>query len=128
MTGASFSYIQRVLVCDDDAACRVSLVDVLRACGFETCEAGQAGEALTVARKMKIDFGFFDYQLPDADGATAVQWIRNERIKFPWVLMSGAETIAESNVAAAGAVAFLHKPLEIVEVRGILRDWLGLAL
>ncbi len=127
MTGACFSYIQRVLVCDDDTACRVSLVDLLRACGFETCEAGEAGEALAVARKMRPDFGFFDYQLPDADGATAVRRIRKERIRFPWVLMSGAETVAESNVAAAGAVAFLHKPLEIVEVRRILRDWLGSA-
>lgn len=128
MTGASFPHIQRVLVCDDDAACRVSLVDLLRAYGVVTCEAGEAGEALAVARRMKIDFGFFDYQLPDADGATAVRRIRDERIRFPWALMSGAETIAESNVAAAGAVAFLHKPLEIVEVRRILRDWLGLAL
>jgi len=128
MTGAQFSYIQRVLVCDDDTGCRLSLVDVLRACGYETCEAGQAGEALTVARKMKIDFGFFDYELPDADGTTAVQWIQRERIKFPWVLMSGAETVAESSVAAAGAVAFLQKPLDIAEVRRILRDCLGLAL
>ena len=127
MPAASLAHIQRVLVCDDNAACRVSLVDLLRACGFETCEAGEAGEALAVARKIRPDFGFFDYQLPDADGATAVRRIRAERIRFPWVLMSGAETFAESEVAAAGAVAFLQKPLEIVEVRRILRDWLGSA-
>ena len=55
----------------------------------------EAGEALAVARKIRPDFGFFDYQLPDADGATAVRRIRAERIRFPWVLMSGAETFAE---------------------------------
>jgi len=115
-------------VCDDDKGCRVSLVDVLRALGYETCEAGQAGEALYVARRLKIDFGFFDYELPDADGLTAVERIQKERIEFPWLLMSGAETIAESRVAAAGAVAFLHKPLDIKEVRRILRDCLGFAL
>jgi DNA-binding NtrC family response regulator len=128
MTGAQRFHLQRVLVCDDDPGCRLSLVDVLRAYGYETCEAGHAVEALFVARKMKIDFGFFDYELPDADGATAVERIREERIKFPWALMSGAETIAESRVAAAGAVAFLHKPLDIKEVRRILRDCLGFAL
>jgi len=103
-------------------------VDLLRACGYETCEAGQAVEALYVARQLKIDFGFFDYELPDADGATAVERIREERIRFPWALMSGVESIAESRVAAAGAVAFLHKPLDIKEVRRILRDCLGFAL
>ena len=128
MTGAQRIYIRRVLVCDDDPGCRLSLVDALRAFGYETCEAAHAVEALYVARRTKIDFGFFDYELPDADGATAVERIREERIQFPWALMTGAETIAESRVAAAGAVAFLHKPLDIAEVRRILRDCLGLAL
>lgn len=121
----SFREVPKVLVCDDDFHCRSALVDMLSGGGFATCEAGGVLEALRVARACRVDFGFFDYQLPDGDGMTAVKCLAQASIRFPWVLMSGEETIEERSVAAAGAVAFLPKPLDVVEVRRILKECFG---
>ena len=97
-------------------------MEVLQRDGFQTYEAGGGYEAIRVARRAPVEFGFFDYVLPDLDGPTAVMRLREETIAFPFVLMSGryAELVG---VAPAGAVAFLPKPLDIAEVRRILREF-----
>ncbi len=116
----------RVLVCDDDRACRITLLDALQCEGFATYEAQDGHEAMDLARMIPLDFGFFDYKLPDLDGRTTVKLIRKESIMFPFVIMSGEKNIAEVIKGEGDAVAFLPKPLEISQIRRILRTYLVL--
>ncbi len=115
----------RVLVCDDDVACRRALVDLLLSDGMQTYEAGGGFEAIQVARAFPVDFGFFDCELPDLDGPTTLMRLREESLAFPYVLMSGGDAFAEVATGTAGQVAFLQKPLDVVVVREILRDVSG---
>ena len=112
-----------VLVCDDDVGCRISLIEIIRAAGLRAFEADRASEAIRVARSVPVDFGFFDYGLPDLDGTAAVRRLREESISFPYVLMSGQEVGSEPWMAEAGAVAFLPKPLDVEEIRRILQQF-----
>jgi CheY-like chemotaxis protein len=115
----------RVLVCDDDRAFRRSLIEVLMTDGLQTFEAGGGYEAITIARKVRVDFGIFDCKLPDLDGPAAIQRMRAEAISFPFVLMSGDVWSPEQLSTLAGLVAFLSKPLDVAEIRKILRDFSG---
>ena len=88
----------------------------------------EIGEKISLTKDRlshQTDDGFFDYTLPDLDGTTIVRQIRREEISFPFVMMSGEESVAERCVAAEGAVAFLQKPLDMSVIRKILQDCLG---
>lgn len=88
-----------------------------------TFEAGGGYEAIRLARKVQVDFGFFDYALPDLDGPSAVKQIRQESISFPFVLMSGQELVLEQLEAEAGPIAFLPKPLDLAAIRRIVQKF-----
>ncbi len=119
----------RVLVCDDDRACRRALVEVLIGHGFEICEARGGYEAIEVVRRRPIDLGFFDYRLPDLDGLSTVRRLQEESFVFPFVLMSGEkQPFAETKTLPSGMVGFLAKPLGLAEVRRIIREVFGRSL
>jgi CheY-like chemotaxis protein len=115
----------RVLVCDDDMGFRRSLIEVLLTDGFQTFEAGGGYEAITIARRVPVDFGIFDCRLPDLDGPAALERMRAESIAFPYVLMSGDILSPEQLSALAGMVAFLPKPLDLDRIRRILKEFFG---
>lgn len=116
--------IQNVLLCDDDAGLRQALADLLRLQGLTPFEAGKAAKAMELARQVPMDFGFFDFQLPDMDGATAVRMLRRESIIFPYVIMSGESALARQHGSGAGAVGFLAKPLQFSQIKIILHTYL----
>jgi len=116
----------RILVCDDDKACRRAIVEILSGEGFETCEAGGGYEAIKVVRKTRVDLGFFDWGLPDLDGPSTIRRLREEDFIFPFVLMSGEKkAFAETITLPSGVVAFLSKPLGVEDVRRVIYKVFG---
>src|SRR5690349_21763353 len=67
-----------VLVVDDEALIRWSIVETLTALGYSVAEAGDGHQALTALSTLSkpVDVVLLDYRLPDSDNLTLLSSIR----------------------------------------------------
>jgi two-component system response regulator AtoC len=105
-----------ILVVDDEPLIRWSLVNRLKQEGYLTLEAATAGEAVAQHRE-GADLVLLDLALPDADGLTVLQQIKEED-PDTLVIMLTANTGVETAVAAMkqGAFHYANKPFDLDEV------------
>jgi two-component system nitrogen regulation response regulator NtrX len=104
----------RILVVDDEAGVRRSLVDILRDDGFDVSEAASAEEGLERCRAADVDVALLDVWMPGRDGLQALEEMRRLPSPPEVVMISGHGTV-ETAVRAtkAGAFDFLEKPLSL---------------
>lgn len=108
-----------LLIVDDNESVRESLKHVFMRRGYEVvvAEGGEAGLALH--GKGGIDAALVDINMPGLNGVEVCrllhQQAENGARKIPVWLMTGAiGANAEERGLAAGAVAVLHKPFDIL--------------
>ncbi|HEX3346689.1 MAG TPA: response regulator [Acetobacteraceae bacterium] len=79
-----------VLVVDDDAAVRQTVVQLLRSLGYTVCEANGGGAALEwLAERRPVDVLLTDLAMPDIAGAELSRRARELRPGLPVVFISG---------------------------------------
>lgn len=102
-----------IAIVDDDAPVLKALRRLLRGRGFETAIYGSAREFLTALPRHRPDCLIIDVQMPEMNGIELLQQLRRRGVKMPTIMITahGGEDIAE-RCMAAGAVAFLEKPLQ----------------
>ena len=103
---------KRILIIDDEASIRQSLIGVLQDEGFEAFSAPSAEEGLELLEGEQVDLVLLDIWLGDKmDGMTALPLIK-EKFNLPVIMISGHGTI-ETAVQATrnGAFDFIEKPL-----------------
>jgi DNA-binding response OmpR family regulator len=103
---------RRILVVDDDADLRETLVEQLRGqAEFEIYEAGTANDALKALRENNIELTILDVGLPDMDGREALKIMREEGIRSPVLMLTGHDSEAdEIKGLESGANDYLTKP------------------
>lgn len=116
----------RVLIVDDDVAVRDTLARKLQREGFTVLVAKDGLEGLRVFHAERPDLVILDVVMPEMDGVTACQRIR-EVADTP-VMMLSAQAISEAAIVVglnAGADEYLAKPVRLDEfvarVRALLR-------
>jgi two-component system KDP operon response regulator KdpE len=116
----------RVLIVDDDLAVRDTLARKLQREGFTVLVAKDGLEGLRVFHTEHPDLVILDVVMPEMDGVTACQRIR-EVADTP-VMMLSAQAISEAAIVIglnAGADEYLAKPVRLDEfvarVRALLR-------
>lgn len=101
-----------VLIVDDDEVDRMAVRRALQQAGFKILfsEARSFAEAIAAFQHDRIDCAFLDYQLPDSDGLTLVQHVREIGIKVPLIVLTGQgdEQIAVE-LMKAGATDYIAK-------------------
>ena len=80
-----------VLVVDDDEQFRALARALLEPEGFEIREAASVAQCLDQVRSRPVDVIVLDILLPDGDGITALQEIRERHPRIRVVTVSGAE-------------------------------------
>lgn len=119
----------RILIVDDEAALRDSLVVALRKAGHEVTPAGDGQAALTAAEKLPFDVVITDLIMPNVDGLEAIKRFRkiSEHVKI--IAMSGGGRTRQFDVLdfakQFGADAAIAKPFRIAELLGIVGKVLG---
>lgn len=111
-----------VLVVDDEAFVRESLVDVLIAEGFEcaTAESRVAAEAVLARRSCQVVVS--DLSMPGGDGLELLRALKSQASTIPVVMMTGVGTIADAVQAMkAGAYDFLQKPVDVEQLSFVIR-------
>jgi PAS domain S-box-containing protein len=100
-----------VLVADDEAALRNSIVEILRSSGYNVLESQTAEDALEIARQNagKIDILLTDIVMPGLRGPELARRVQNIQPDVKVVFMSGyAEGLPEAELPPNSA--FLQKP------------------
>ena len=105
-----------MLVVDDEALLRWSLRERLAQEGYTILEAATAGEALEQAANT-VDLILLDLKLPDGDGLSVLQRIKQASPDTLVILMTAYSTI-ETAVQAMklGAYHYVNKPFNLDEV------------
>jgi DNA-binding NtrC family response regulator len=105
-----------LLVVDDEALLRWSLRERLAQEGYTVLEAGTAAAALEQAGH-GVDLILLDFKLPDGDGLSVLQKIKQTSPDTLVILMTAYSTI-ESAVEAMklGAYHYVNKPFNLDEV------------
>ncbi|MDI9848267.1 response regulator transcription factor [Rhodoblastus sp. 17X3] len=122
------SQVRRILIVDDDALLRLSLVEQLTVHHeFIASEAADVAQALAVARKEPLDLIIMDVGLPDGDGRDAVKRLRAEGFQKPIILLTGHDS--ENDIVSgfdSGANDYVSKPFRfavlLARIRAHLRQ------
>lgn len=109
----------RVLVVDDEALIRWSLIETLNETGHETAAAKDAGSAVRALLESTIPFDvvLLDFRLPDSNDLTLLSQMRRLSPRTQVILMTAyGSTEVVKGALALGAFRVVGKPLEMREV------------
>jgi CheY-like chemotaxis protein len=125
---------KRVLIVDDNPAILKSLSFLLAAQGYQPSIARDGGEAACAVCRERPDLILLDINFPADvghgggvpwDGFLIMGWLRKmeEAREVPIIFISGDDAYTSSRKSlAAGAVAFLHKPIRSQELLTAVRQ------
>jgi len=113
-----------VLVVDDDAAVRDSMKKVLESAGFDVLLAGDGQEAVQQATPVQIDLLMLDIGLPLRNGWDAFAQITAANPCLPIIIITG-HSDQYPVAAAAGASAFMEKPLDASQLLATIQEVLA---
>lgn len=100
-----------ILVVDDDKLIRWSVSVVLGHAGYRVQEAATGKEGLAAVLEHRPDLVLLDIALPDMDGFTVLEAIRQTRPDLPVLMMTADATTETARQATRlGACGQLDKP------------------
>jgi len=113
----------QVLIVDDEPDIRELLELTLGRMNLETRAAENLGEAHELLEQFSFDLCLTDMRLPDGNGIDLVRHIQNRHPQVPVAVIT-AHGNMETAIAAlkAGAFDFVSKPLDINDLRNIVRS------
>ena len=116
---------EQILVVEDNEKNMKLFRDVLQATGYRTLEARTGSQAVELAVEYLPDLVLMDIQLPDIDGVEALGRLRADERTAPIpVLALTAQAMRgdRERFLAAGFNGYVSKPVNVVEVVGIVRE------
>ncbi|UCH43076.1 MAG: response regulator [Dehalococcoidales bacterium] len=105
----------KILIVDDDQDLQRGLGVRLNANNYKVSFAMDAISAVSMARKEEPDLIILDIGLPGGDGFTVMQRLSSmaNLASIPVIILTGRDSFGnEERAAAAGAKAFLQKPVD----------------
>jgi len=120
---------RKILIVDNEEFNRAMLLDLLGGLGFDLCEAENGERALERARVERPDLILMDIEMPVMDGLETTRRLRRtpgfERV--PVICVSASAESGDSQSAlAAGADAFVSKPVDITRLITLISSLLDL--
>jgi len=115
----------RVLVVDDEALIRWSIVETLARAGHMVIEAGDATTAVARVSETRepIDVVLVDYRLPDSSDLSLVTTIRRKSPGSAVVLMTAYGTPeVVSGALDLGVHRVLNKPFDLDDIASVILD------
>jgi putative two-component system response regulator len=114
-----------VLVVDDQASSRDSMVEALRPLGYDVWPVASGAEGLRLARERLPDVILLDVMMPGLDGYEVCHRLKadEETRLIPVIFLTGLDSRqARLRGLEAGATDFLFKPFDLVELEVRVRN------
>jgi response regulator NasT len=102
----------RILIAEDNDLVSLTLEEQLKDLGYDVVGIARSGtEAITLSQRLTPDLIIMDIRMPEMDGTEAAQRIRNQRPVPIIMLTAYADKDTIRKAEAAGALAYLLKPV-----------------
>ena len=111
----------RILVVDDHAPARESVIDVLRCAGYQVAGLASAVEALPRLQREAFDLVITDLQMPGIDGLELIRQLQQRKIAAQCIMVTAHATIASAVAAMRhGAFDYLEKPFDVSQLERLV--------
>jgi two-component system, NtrC family, response regulator AtoC len=116
---------KRVLIADDDAAIRGTLVELLRGEGYDILEAKSGTEVLRIVPVEEPDLLLIDLRMPDQDGIQILKRLSAQDISVGNVILMTAYGTSSTTIEAMhlGAYDYITKPFDVDRVLFTIRRY-----
>ncbi|MES9962252.1 MAG: ATP-binding protein [Candidatus Sedimenticola sp. 20ELBAFRAG] len=118
----------RILVVEDESANRLLLTSLLKQVGFDTREAVNGEEAISLFKSWHPHFIWIDMRMPVMDGYEATQIIRglsgSEKVRIV-ALTASAFKEERQKILGVGCDDVVHKPFQPYEIFDVMKHQLG---
>lgn len=108
---------EHILIIDDDEAIRRMFGSKLASAGFEVLYASDGNTGREMARRIQPDLILLDIRMPDADGYTIVQRLKQEKVTkdIPVVFLTNENMSleAEKAIKELWVIAYIHKSIDL---------------
>ena len=112
-----------ILIVEDNEMNMELVRDVLQFRGYETIEAVTGSDGVRLAKERRPDLVLLDIQLPDIDGITALDQIRQDAgtSRIPVIAVSASVMADEQQrIVASGFDAYITKPINVKDFLGVV--------
>jgi DNA-binding NtrC family response regulator len=107
---------KKILVIEDDASSRESLVTFLEETGYNVISTGDGLEGLSLMKNSSPDLVISDNKLPNVDGIELACINESFDKKIPFILISGYDNLQEY-LKNLGVIEFMQKPIDIKQLK-----------
>ncbi len=113
--------MKKILIVDDDPTFNSMLRAFLEKKEYAAVSVHSAKSALTILREQTFDLILTDFRLPDLDGLTFVQQLKQKGIATPFILITNYSDIRTAiRSIRLGAFEFVTKPVNPDELLGVV--------
>ncbi len=123
--------MQQILVVDDELEHLNALCELLQGGGYQVLRTSRPERALAIAESQRPDLVITDWDMPGLSGIELIRQLKAQPATrdIPVIMCTGSMTSAAHLETAldAGAVDYVRKPVEPIELRARTRSMLQLA-
>lgn len=106
-----------IAIVDDERSVRVALGRLCRAHGLNAREFAAAHDLLDSLAERRPDCIVLDLQLPDCEGLDADDWLRQQGVDLPIVIITGRDDVKTSSESVV-----LRKPVDASTLFAAIRN------
>jgi len=110
----------KILVADDDPIIRKLLCDVLTDDGHKVSAVTNGAQAVKEAQREKFELFFSDVHMPVMNGLETLRVMRSLHPHLPVVMMDSYPDQLVNQAQNEGALACIHKPFDLKEIRDVI--------
>lgn len=121
---------KKILIVEDEVVQLTALARRLKSAGFEIVAARDGLTAISTARKEQPDLIVLDLGIPAGDGFVVLQRLGMliNTGTIPIIVLSSRTPVGNRDAALkAGAIAYIHKPVDVPILLKAINDALGLS-
>ena len=100
----------RILFADDDNALRLLMGGLLGDMGYQVTTCATGREAINHLKMEQFDVIMLDYKMPDLTGLNVLQWMNEQHVETPVLMLTGAgDEVVAVEAMKLGAYDYLRK-------------------